>query len=128
MFNVILEDAYFTGMACKVGKFENGIDVESLPNETDEIRQKAYKLENGQWVFDEIRYQELLNHKNKELENLKIQERISELKSLLNNSDYKAIKYAEGLLTDEEYSQIRQQRQDWREEINQLEQVIYGRV
>ena len=60
MVNVILENGYFTGMACKIGKFENGVDVYNLPNETDTIKQRAYKLENGQWVFDETKYQELL--------------------------------------------------------------------
>jgi hypothetical protein len=41
--------------------------------------------------------------------------------SLLQASDYKAIKYAEGLLTEDEYAPIKTQRQAWREEINRLE-------
>ena len=41
--------------------------------------------------------------------------------SLLQASDYKAIKYAEGLLTEEEYTPIKEQRQAWRKEINRLE-------
>ena len=47
----------------------------------------------------------------------KAQSRINELKSLLAKTDYKAIKYAEGELTAEEYEPIRQQRKAWREEI-----------
>ena len=50
--------------------------------------------------------------------------RIEALKRLLEESDYKAIKYAEGLLTAEEYEPIKQQRQAWRDEINQLEEEI----
>lgn len=46
---------------------------------------------------------------------------ISELKKLLFDTDYQAIKYAEGLLTAEEYLPIKQQRQAWRDQINQLE-------
>ena len=46
---------------------------------------------------------------------------ITALKRLLKQSDYKAIKYAEGLLTAEEYEPIKQQRQAWRNQINQLE-------
>lgn len=46
---------------------------------------------------------------------------ISELKKLLFDTDYQAIKYAEGLLTAEEYEPIKQQRQAWRDEINRLE-------
>lgn len=64
MINVILENGYFTGMACKVGKFENGVDVENLPNEVHPIKQRAYKLENNSWVFDENKYQELLIEEN----------------------------------------------------------------
>jgi len=47
-------------------------------------------------------------------------ERIKVLKNLLAETDYKAIKFAEGLITPEEYETIRQQRQAWREEINLL--------
>lgn len=49
------------------------------------------------------------------------QERINELKGLLAASDYKAIKYAEGLLTAEEYAETKAQRAAWRAEINELE-------
>lgn len=51
-----------------------------------------------------------------------IEERIRELKRLLADSDYKAIKFSEGELTEEEYAPTRQQRRTWREEINELEQ------
>lgn len=47
--------------------------------------------------------------------------RVEELKQLLANSDYKAIKYSEGLISDEEYEPIKLQRQAWREEINQYQ-------
>lgn len=63
-FNVVLDsDGYFTGQACfsEYGRFVNGVDVENLPNETDPVRQLAYKLENNVWIFDEARYNELLN-------------------------------------------------------------------
>lgn len=49
------------------------------------------------------------------------QARISELKMLLAESDYKAIKFAEGWLTGDEYAYAKAQRQEWRDEINQLE-------
>ena len=50
--------------------------------------------------------------------------RINELKRLLEESDYKAIKYAEGLISEEDYVPIKQERQSYREEINQLEAEI----
>ena len=48
-------------------------------------------------------------------------EQIAELKQNLADTDYKAIKYAEGLLTLDEYENIRERRQAWRDEINRLE-------
>lgn len=48
--------------------------------------------------------------------------RILELKRLLFDSDYKALKFSDGVMTEEEYAPIRAQRQAWRDEINQLEE------
>ena len=50
--------------------------------------------------------------------------RISELKTLLDESDYKAIKYAEGLISEADYEPIKSERQRYRDEINQLESEI----
>ena len=47
--------------------------------------------------------------------------RIAELKRNLAATDYKAIKYAEGVLSSAEYESDRLQRQAWRDEINVLE-------
>ena len=49
------------------------------------------------------------------------EQRIEELKNKLAATDYKAIKYAEGWLTDEEYAPIKAERQAIRDEINALE-------
>lgn len=48
-------------------------------------------------------------------------ERVKLLKNMLAETDYKAIKFAEGLIPSAEYETIRQERQAWREEINILE-------
>ena len=50
--------------------------------------------------------------------------RISELKRLLKESDYQAIKYAEGWISEQDYFPIKTARQQYRDEINQLEQEI----
>lgn len=47
--------------------------------------------------------------------------RIDELKNRLASTDYQAIKYAEGYLTEGEYAETKAQRQAWRDEINALE-------
>lgn len=49
-----------------------------------------------------------------------INDRIYNLKALLNSTDYKAIKYAEGLITESDYAPIKAQRQAYRDEINEL--------
>ena len=49
---------------------------------------------------------------------------IAQLKKQLSDTDYKAIKYAEGQLTEEEYSSIRLQRQSYRDRINELEALL----
>lgn len=49
---------------------------------------------------------------------------ILRLKSQLKQTDYKAIKYAEGWITEEEYAEIKAERQRIREEINRLEKFL----
>jgi hypothetical protein len=48
-------------------------------------------------------------------------QRIEELKQQLFASDYKALKYAEGWISAEEYAPIKAERQALRDEINELE-------
>lgn len=55
-----------------------------------------------------------------------IQVKIDILKLQLKATDYKAIKYAEGLLTEEEYAPIKAERQRMRNEINWLEAELAG--
>ncbi len=72
----------------------------------------------GKEAWDEVvKEQVFVPYTQKELDQL----RIEELKALLSASDYKAIKYAEGLFTDVEYAPIKAMRQSYRAEINALE-------
>ena len=50
-----------------------------------------------------------------------ILEEINQLKNLLSASDYQAIKHSEGWISDEDYAEIKAQRQAWRNRINELE-------
>lgn len=54
----------------------------------------------------------------------KIQAEIVDLKVRLRESDFKAIKFAEGELTIEEYAPIKAERKAWREQINELELLL----
>lgn len=49
---------------------------------------------------------------------------IARLKEQLTDTDYKAIKYAEGWLTADEYAETKAQRQQWRDRINELESQL----
>jgi hypothetical protein len=63
----------------------------------------------------------------KELQNSPIyplRQKISELKRKLSESDYKAIKYAEGLISEADYAPIKAEREGYRAEINSLEAQI----
>ena len=46
---------------------------------------------------------------------------INALKERLSQTDYQAIKYAEGLISEEDYAPTKKQRQEWRDKINELE-------
>lgn len=69
------------------------------------------------WVNDHI---ENVDADDDSLE-LPIDIQISELKQKLADTDYKAIKYAEGVISEEEYAPIKAERQEWRRQINELE-------
>ena len=49
-----------------------------------------------------------------------LQRELVEYKQLLNTTDYQAIKYAEGYYTDEEYAQIKQTREGYREKVRSI--------
>ena len=56
-----------------------------------------------------------------ELRKVEIKQRLQSIKGELAQTDYKAIKYAEGAYTEEEYLPIKQERQALRDEYNDLE-------
>lgn len=77
---------------------------------------RDYDIINGQFV--KLRTVEEINSE------MQRQSRIAELKQYLADTDYQAIKYAEGRMIQEEYAPISNQRQMWRDEINQLEKIL----
>ena len=52
------------------------------------------------------------------------QSEIISLKKYLSETDYKAIKYAEGEITESDYQEVKSQRHDARVRINELESLI----
>ena len=49
---------------------------------------------------------------------------ITQLKKQLSDTDYKAIKYAEGQISESEYASVKAERQGYRDMINELEGVL----
>ena len=49
---------------------------------------------------------------------------ITQLKKQLSDTDYKAIKFAEGQISEDEYSEIKSERQGYRDRINYLEGLL----
>jgi len=54
----------------------------------------------------------------------KYQSEIAQLKKYLSDTDYKAIKFAEGELSESDYQEVKSQRHDARVRINELESLI----
>ena len=53
-----------------------------------------------------------------------INSQINEYKRRLNNTDYMAIKYAEGAISAQDYEAMRTQREAWRANIRYLENEL----
>ena len=66
----------------------------------------------------------MANINENEEQKVVIEGEINALKQLLANTDYKALKYAEGLITDEEYKETLELRKSYREKINKYEEEL----
>ena len=51
-------------------------------------------------------------------------ERVAELRKKLADTDYKALKYAEGELSATEYAPVLEARREWRAEINAIQTEV----
>ena len=79
------------------------------------IRLGFDRLVDGKIVRDEAGYKAEKARQPKRV-------RILVLKSELAKTDYKLFKHLEGSLPDGEWEEIKKQRQEWRDEINKLEE------
>lgn len=59
-----------------------------------------------------------------ELDKIKTAQEIEILKAKLSATDYLAIKYAEGVITENEFKDAKLQRAEWRDKINKLEKSL----
>ena len=95
------------------------IDVEELPC-TKQYRQYL-AVEGGQLVVKDMI---LTAEQEKNIRRMEIGSEIQALKDALQESDYKALKYIDGLYTEEEYAIIKAERQGHRDRINELEEEL----
>ena len=126
------------------GKLENDTLIEHIPEQQEIQEQWHYKTvkeyPNGgkdvekvidvigqPYIAEHDEVEDILVYKpysEQEIKVIKNNNRIIELKQKLQETDYKAIKYAEGELSGEEYAETKAQRRAWREEINKLEEEL----
>ena len=92
--------------------------IKSLEEKNEELDYEA-----GYLLWDEVNGEKVcVYHLRTSQELAPI--RIEKLKGQLADTDYQAIKYAEGQISEEDYAPIKAQRQSWRDEINELEKEI----
>ena len=77
----------------------------------------CYKASGATLILDEEKYNALVDTKAKEDE-------IARLKKELADTDYQAIKYSEGWISEEDYAPIKANREALREQIRALESDI----
>lgn len=90
------------------------------PLEEKEGFKIKWDADKSAWEYEEVKKEEPAEeYKPTKKELLEME--IIQKKWELSQTDYKALKYAEGLLTEEEYAPIKEERQAMRDEINAME-------
>ena len=77
-----------------------------------------YAVENGEFVIKRRMPSEA---ETKADTIASINQQIRELQGKLAATDYQALKYSEGWITEKDYTEIKANRQSWRDAINQLQ-------
>ena len=77
-----------------------------------------YAVENGEFV---IKRRTPSEAETKADSIASINQQIKELQGKLAATDYQALKYSEGWITEKDYTEIKANRQSWRDTINQLQ-------
>ena len=87
-------------------RFENGVLIDIPQAELETMR------------LARLEYEQQLQ---RQAEIDEIQRKINETKAKLSQTDYQAIKYAEGFISETDYAPMKALRQAYRDEINRLE-------
>ena len=100
--------------------------IREYPNGGKDVK-KVIDVEGRPYIPAHVETEEIqiyVPYTERELELISASCEIGELKQKLRDTDYKAIKYAEGVLSEDEYSETKAQRQAWRDRINESERLV----
>ena len=117
-YNKIYEDGRI-GSFTKSAKlaYEIGLDIEHNYIAISDVQQSDI---NGDFYVKELCPMKTEEDKLKDQYRLEI----TQLKKQLSDTDYKAIKYAEGQISESEYAPVKTERQGYRDRINELEALL----
>lgn len=108
------------------------IELDTAIDEQNQLYESTFSVASGKvWAVKNGKLQIIDNIEEQNSNEYKVNQINSQITILKNNlasTDYLAIKYSEGELSEEEFKPTRQQRKSWRVEINRLEKEIddYG--
>lgn len=97
---------------------ETGYQVYPVVSEMVDFSEEDLKLIGKGKKFD-LQKKTIVNDNNYKDES--VYAAIEQLKLKLRETDYQAIKFAEGEMSEDEFAPIKEQRKGWRAEINKLE-------
>lgn len=101
--------------------FTSSTEIADLWNYNNKISTVDVERDEDGWLY-------LKGYAPKKTESMilieQYQSEIIELKKYLSDTDYKAIKFAEGEITESDYQEVKSQRHDARARINELESLI----
>ena len=122
------KDCYFYDELLSTGQLKNfSLSAEYAYKRGWDIEHNFIAIEDTQVSdIDDCLYRKELCPMKTEEDKLKDEYRseIQQLKKQLSDTDYKAIKYAEGQISEDEYSEIKSERQGYRDRINYLEGLL----
>lgn len=93
--------------------------IVDVPDDCIDCSFEDFEKENKKFVFSLSNY-----NKRKQVENA--YKTIADFKRLLQETDYLAIKFAEGAIGQDEFIKTKMLRQSYRDQINELEKIING--
>ena len=130
MFTIIYEKA--SGKVINITSESNADELrEAIPETCDFIfvdtlpqftpYRQIYKVVDNALTVEDL---QLTAEQEKEVSIMEINNQIYTLKEQLAETDFKALKFIDGELTEDEYAPIREQRHNFRVKINELEKCL----